>query len=60
MDMVLIPLTIRFEYQESHKVDGDLSYRDIKFEFENEDRMAGFMTGLNFAIGRIYTGYEIV
>lgn len=55
----MIELTIRFSFQESHKLAGNLSYREKKFTFKNEDEKEGFLRGLNAAIGTVYLEYEV-
>lgn len=54
----MVTFKIRFEYQESHKLRDDFSYRVREFSVENEDEKRGFLKGLNIAVGTIYLGFE--
>lgn len=56
----MLTLTIKFSYQEPHKLKDNLSYITKIFSFNNKDELNGFLIGLNFAIDKIYQNFEIV
>lgn len=56
----MIKVTIRFSFQEPHKVQGNLTFRDREFTFDNKDQVLGFYKGLDAFNGKVYEDAETI